>query len=138
MKLAVLTVIVASMAWMGTAAAQGGGKEETLKAQVVETKPAAAAPEAKSDAAATTPAAAATGGLSSTVCTNGGNRRSVTLTSTNPTTNLPCEVHYKKETEQAGHDQVLWTAATDLSFCESKAQAFVDKLTSWGWTCAKN
>lgn len=135
MKLALSSMIVMSMAWTGAALAQDGGTEETLKAKVVETK--AAAPAAV-PAAATTPAAAATGGLSSTVCTNGGNRRSVILTSTNATTNLPCEVHYKKESEQPGHDQVLWAATTDLAFCEQKAQDFVDKLTSWGWTCAKN
>jgi hypothetical protein len=138
-KRAVLAVLVASVACVGTAWAQGDAKEETLKAKVVETKPAEEAKPAAAPAAATaTAASASSGGLTATMCTNGENRRSVTLTSSNPSTNLPCEVHYKKETEQPGHDQVLWTAANDLAFCESKAQAFVEKLTSWGWSCVKN
>lgn len=101
--------------------------EETLKATVKE-QPAAEA--AKTDAAAPSGA-----GFNAFECIQGKNTRVVELTSTNAQTKLPCEVHYKKTTEQAGHDQVLWQSANNLSYCESKAQGFVEKLKGWGWTC---
>jgi hypothetical protein len=75
---------------------------------------------------------ATTGAFTAQVCTNGTNKRRVELTGSSP-----CEVHYKKETEQPGHDQVLWTAKNDQKFCETKAQAFVEKLASMGWKCEK-
>lgn len=49
---------------------------------------------------------------------------------------VPCSVVYKKLTEGV-EDQVLWTAANDANFCHEKAQAFVDKQISWGWTCVE-
>ncbi len=104
--------------------------EETLKATVKE-QPAGDAP--KADAAAAPAASGA--GFATTECVQGKNTRTVELTSTNAQTKLPCEVHYKKTTEQAGHDQVLWQSANNLSYCEGKAQGFVDKLKGWGWTC---
>jgi len=74
-------------------------------------------------------------GFSDTVCTSGGNTRKVELISASTEAKVPCEVHYKKETEQPGHDEVLWSANNDLSYCHAKAAAFVDKLTGMGWTC---
>ena len=68
-------------------------------------------------------------------CTQGKQTRTVTLTSKDATKKTPCEVHYKKETEQPGHDQVIYNANNDVSFCEAKAQAFVEKLVGMGWTC---
>ena len=101
--------------------------QRTLDATVV-TKDVSAANDAKSTSVA---------GFSSTVCTQGKNKRMVELSFGNPQTKLPCEVHYKKETEQPGHDQVIFHAANAVSFCESKAAAFADKLAGMGWTCAK-
>ncbi|MDH3387257.1 MAG: hypothetical protein OEN02_05065 [Gammaproteobacteria bacterium] len=49
---------------------------------------------------------------------------------------VPCEVIYKKLTEGA-EDQVLWNAQNDETYCLAKATEFVDKLTSWGWTCVE-
>ena len=49
---------------------------------------------------------------------------------------VPCSVVYKKLTEGV-EDQVLWTANNDASFCQEKAQAFVDKQIGWGWTCVE-
>ncbi len=106
--------------------------EETLKATVVEQPKAEESKKADAQ-----PAVASSGaGFSNTECSNGKNTRTVELTSADAQTKLPCEVHYKKTTEQAGHDQMLWQSANNLSFCESKAQAFVEKLKGWGWTCA--
>jgi hypothetical protein len=113
-------------------------EEATLKAKVeqattaapatVATPPATAAPAA-------TAVTASTSGFTDTVCTSGGNTRKVELISASAETKVPCEVHYKKETEQPGHDQVIYTANNEIGFCHSKAAAFVDKLAGMGWTC---
>ena len=55
---------------------------------------------------------------------------------TEPGVTVPCEVHYFKDTEMPGESQVLWTATTDASYCETKAEEFVTKLREWGWDCA--
>ena len=47
---------------------------------------------------------------------------------------VPCQVIYKKQTE-GFEDQTLWSAENQEGYCEEKARGFVDKLTSWGWTC---
>lgn len=49
---------------------------------------------------------------------------------------VPCEVVYKKLTEGV-EDQVLWNAQNDDSYCDEKAQGFIEKLSSWGWTCVE-
>ena len=49
---------------------------------------------------------------------------------------VPCSVVYKKLTEGV-EDQVLWTAENDPDYCDQKASEFVDKQTSWGWTCVE-
>ena len=49
--------------------------------------------------------------------------------------NKPCEVHYKKETEQPGHDQLIWSTVANKESCATKAKEFVGKLSGWGWTC---
>jgi hypothetical protein len=74
-------------------------------------------------------------GFTDTVCTSGGNIRKVELISASTEAKVPCEVHYKKETEQVGHDEILWSANNDLGYCHAKAAAFVDKLTGMGWSC---
>lgn len=48
---------------------------------------------------------------------------------------LPCEVHYYKDTEAPGESQVLWRAANEGGYCESKARGLVDKLQGLGWDC---
>jgi hypothetical protein len=54
---------------------------------------------------------------------------------TEPGVTVPCEVHYFKDTELPGENQVLWTATTEAGYCESKAEEFVAKLREWGWDC---
>lgn len=49
---------------------------------------------------------------------------------------VPCQVVYKKLTEGV-EDQILWSAQNDASYCEFKANGFVEKLESWGWTCVE-
>lgn len=72
-------------------------------------------------------------GFSNQVCKNGKLVRRVELSGS-----APCEVHYKKETEQPGHDQVLWSSPNNQAYCVTNAKAFVDKLVSMGWTCTAN
>lgn len=100
------------------------GGDETLKATVVE-KPAQEVKPADASSAAGTVV----------TCSQGQQKRTVGVTSQDPAKGVPCEVHYKKETEQPGHDQVLYTATNEVSFCEAKAKAFVEKLTGLGWSC---
>ena len=48
---------------------------------------------------------------------------------------VPCEVHYFKDTEAPGEREVLWNAQNETGYCESQAQAFIEKLEGWGWEC---
>ena len=48
---------------------------------------------------------------------------------------VPCEVHYFKDTEAPGEREVLWRSLNESGYCESQAQAFVEKLEGWGWAC---
>ena len=77
------------------------------------------------------------GSFSNTACTNGKAKRLVELMPGDKVAKKACEVHYKKETEVPGHDQVLWTSANDPAFCDTKAKEFVVKLSGMGWSCAK-
>ena len=52
-----------------------------------------------------------------------------------PGMSVPCEVHYYRDTESPGEDQVLWSAQNEAGYCESKAAEFVEKLRGMGWTC---
>ena len=48
---------------------------------------------------------------------------------------VPCEVRYFKDTEAPGEQQVLWNAQNETGYCESHAEAFIEKLEGWGWDC---
>jgi hypothetical protein len=50
---------------------------------------------------------------------------------------VPCEVHYYKDTEAPGEQQVLWRALNEEGYCEAKAAEFVARLEGMGWTCWK-
>ena len=68
-------------------------------------------------------------------CSHGNNVREVHIE--RPTSSpAPCNVVYKKQTE-GFEDQTLWSASSDDSYCEEKAEAFVAKLESWGWVCTE-
>ena len=120
----ILAVVLGMNIGFGVAFAQ---EEPTLKAKVE---------QATTAAPAATTVAPAGAGFTDTVCTSGGNTRKVELISASAETKVPCEVHYKKETEQPGHDQVIYTANNEIGFCHAKATAFVEKLTGMGWACS--
>jgi len=48
---------------------------------------------------------------------------------------VPCEVHYYKDAESPGEDQVLWSAQNEVGYCEARAGEFVEKLRGMGWAC---
>ena len=52
-----------------------------------------------------------------------------------PGVRVPCEVHYYKDTEMPGEDQVLWSAQNEAGYCEDRAAEFVERLRGMGWTC---
>jgi hypothetical protein len=50
---------------------------------------------------------------------------------------VPCEVHYYKDTEEPGEQQVLWRALNEFGYCERKTEELIINLQGWGWTCGK-
>ena len=56
---------------------------------------------------------------------------------TEPGASVPCEVHYYKDTEAPGERQVLWSAAQQEGYCESKTREFIARLETWGWDCGQ-
>ena len=71
----------------------------------------------------------------STQCTYGDMVRRVVIMS-EPGVSVPCEVHYYKDSEAPGEDQVLWSAGQQAGYCEEKAAGLVAKLEGWGWNCS--
>ena len=47
---------------------------------------------------------------------------------------VPCSVNYDKGSEGLG-TSVLWTAQSDGSYCDAKANGLAEKLGGLGWTC---
>ena len=70
-------------------------------------------------------------------CTYGDMQRRVEIV-TEPGVEVPCSVHYFKDTEAPGEQQVLWSAENDGGYCRTKAMEFVAKLEGWGWDCGRN
>ena len=52
-----------------------------------------------------------------------------------PGVSVPCEVHYYKDTEDPGSDEVLWSAQNETGYCEARAAEFIERLEGMGWTC---
>lgn len=67
-------------------------------------------------------------------CTYGDLQRRVEIAH-EPGVEVPCSVHYFKDTEMPGEQQVLWSASNDPTYCQNKAAEFVSKLEGWGWDC---
>jgi hypothetical protein len=74
---------------------------------------------------------------SSTQCTYGDMVRRVVIM-TEPGVSVPCEVHYFRDTEAPGEDQVLWSASQQAGYCEEKAAGLVEKLEGMGWNCGSD
>ena len=52
-----------------------------------------------------------------------------------PGAEVPCEVHYFKDTEAPGERQVLWRAQNQAGYCESMTSEFIGRLRDLGWDC---
>jgi len=70
------------------------------------------------------------------ICTHHSKQRIVTLDYLSNTRKVPCQVIYEKKTERPGHKKVLWRANNSVGYCERKTDAFLKKLTGYGWRCA--
>ena len=46
----------------------------------------------------------------------------------------PCSVQYDKQSEGLG-SSALWTAVSDGTYCDVKADGLAEKLTGLGWSC---
>ena len=69
-----------------------------------------------------------------TQCTYGDLVRRIVIM-TEPGVSVPCEVHYFKDTEAPGEDEVLWRATREAGYCEEKAAGLVTSLEQSGWDC---
>lgn len=69
-------------------------------------------------------------------CTYGDMKRRVEIAH-EPGVEVPCSVHYYKDTESPGEQQVLWSAGNDANYCKTKATEFVSRLEGWGWDCGQ-
>ena len=70
-----------------------------------------------------------------TECSYGEMVRRVVIMS-EPGVSVPCEVHYYKDSEAPGEQQVLWRADNEEGYCEARVEEFLAKLTGWGWNCS--
>ena len=67
------------------------------------------------------------------VCDNNGEKRIITIAYQSEQDAVPCEVRYDK----GEGVQTLWSAQSEVGFCEAKANEFIEKQESWGWSCDK-
>lgn len=70
------------------------------------------------------------------ICRHHSKLRVVTIDYLSKSKKVPCKVIYEKKTERPGHKQVLWRANNSVGYCERKTDAFLKKLTGYGWRCA--
>ncbi|MDW3094594.1 MAG: hypothetical protein R8G33_02855 [Gammaproteobacteria bacterium] len=67
------------------------------------------------------------------VCDNNGEKRIIKISYQNDQQPVPCEVKYDK----GQGEETLWSAQSEVGFCEAKADEFIQKQESWGWSCEK-
>lgn len=65
------------------------------------------------------------------VCDNNGAKRIVSIVYQNEEQPVPCEVRYDK----GQGVETLWTAKSEVGFCEARVNEFIEKQESWGWNC---
>ena len=71
----------------------------------------------------------------STTCTKDNLSRVVEIAYGGERGEAPCEVHYKKVTEDPAYDRVIYDARHKSGYCEEKKREFVEKLEGMGWSC---
>ena len=68
------------------------------------------------------------------VCKHGEVVRTVEVVYSNPGEQVPCEVVYTRTTGA----RALWSAENQVGYCESKAEAFINKHQREGFTCTEH
>lgn len=68
-------------------------------------------------------------------CSLNGMTRRIEIDYANAGSSVPCSVNYYKDTEQPNEVSTLWHANNVEGYCEERAEAFAQKLNSWGWSC---
>lgn len=68
-------------------------------------------------------------------CSARGLIRQVEVREHDPARDAACAVLYRKESENPGIEEVLWTAQRDSQFCDDKARGLIERLESAGWAC---
>ncbi|TVZ39608.1 hypothetical protein P886_4013 [Alteromonadaceae bacterium 2753L.S.0a.02] len=71
-------------------------------------------------------------------CALNGLVRRVEIAYDDATLKVPCAVNYYKDSEAPNEMSTLWSAQNMAGYCEEKANQFVEKLQSWGWSCNLN
>ena len=71
-----------------------------------------------------------------TECTLGSLTRTVEVVYAEPGQPAPCEVVYNKPSE-GGERASLWRAQNEGGYCEARANEFVQKLGTMGWSCGE-
>ena len=66
-------------------------------------------------------------------CTYGALTRNIEVVYSDPGQPVPCEVIYNKPMESSV--QALWRANNEAGYCESQAEALIDKLSNFDWRC---
>ena len=67
------------------------------------------------------------------VCDKNGVKRIIIIAYQSEQQPVPCEVRYDK----GQGEQTLWSAQSEVGFCEAKADEFIQKQESWGYDCEK-
>ena len=67
------------------------------------------------------------------LCTYESGKRKIEVVYTEQDKDVPCEVRYTKDSGS----RTLWNAQQEVGYCESKAEAFVEKIKGWGWSCGR-
>lgn len=70
-------------------------------------------------------------------CTYGDLQRRVEILR-EPGAQVPCEVHYHKDSETPGEREVLWSATNEIGYCEKNTEQLIAKLEGWGWNCGQD
>ena len=80
---------------------------------------------------------ASEGSASSWTCQNAGNTRELVVSYPNAPARLPCKVFYAKP-DQNVLPRTVWQSMNTENYCERKAAAFIEKLSSLGWQCSSD
>lgn len=65
------------------------------------------------------------------VCSSGDRVRLIEVIYSQPGQLVPCTVKYSK----GDVTQILWSAQSQVGYCEAKAKSFADKQQQYGWQC---